>query len=404
MELSNHSLPQCYLPELTVIEKESMDNPRLSFWFLFILNFLVSLTTPQPAPNYNNRCSTSGNYTTDSTYSRNLHELLSSIPTSADLDSDGFFNSSVGQNPDQVYAIGLCVGYLAVASCRSCLNNSVQAITQACPNQKEAGLWYDECMLRFSNRSILSSMDDGFVFVRYNQRNATTQFNDVLQILLSDLRRKAPSDGVRKYADGSYKSDWTIYAMEQCTPDISELDCGKCLDSATKDMLQYCSGRKEECYLDSACYCIHVNSSSGSNPGALCLPPASQEPKTKSMESLEEYKLQMDQDDSGEMHYFMLTTIQAATNGFSTENKLGEGGFGPVYRGKLDDGKEIAVKRLSKNSGQGLDEFKTEVRLIVKLQHKNLVRLLGCCVEGDEKLLVYEYMANTSLDAFLFGL
>ncbi|KAK2991019.1 hypothetical protein RJ640_005501 [Escallonia rubra] len=119
-------------------------------------------------------------------------------------------------------------------------------------------------------------------------------------------------------------------------------------------------------------------------------------------DSLEGYTLQLDQGDSGEMQYFMLTTIQAATNSFSIANKLGEGGFGPVYRGKLDDGKEIAVKRLSKNSGQGLDEFKTEVRLIVKLQHKNLVRLLGCCIEGDEKLLVYEYMANTSLDAFLF--
>ncbi|KAK2991004.1 hypothetical protein RJ640_005486 [Escallonia rubra] len=122
------------------------------------------------------------------------------------------------------------------------------------------------------------------------------------------------------------------------------------------------------------------------------------------MDSLEGYELQVDQDDSGEMQYFMLTTIQVATNGFSIENKLGEGGFGPVYRGKLDEGKESAVKRVSNNSGRGLDEFKTEVRLIVKLQHKNLVRLLGCCVEGDEKLLVYEYMANTSLDAFLFGL
>ncbi|KAK2990998.1 hypothetical protein RJ640_005480 [Escallonia rubra] len=121
-------------------------------------------------------------------------------------------------------------------------------------------------------------------------------------------------------------------------------------------------------------------------------------------DSLDGYTLQLDQGDNEEMQYFMLTTIQAATNGFSIENKLGEGGFGPVYRGKLDDGKEIAVKRLSKNSGQGLDEFKTEVRIIVKLQHKNLVRLLGCCIEGDEKLLVYEYMANTSLDAFLFGL
>ncbi|KAL7212036.1 hypothetical protein ACSBR2_014822 [Camellia fascicularis] len=109
-----------------------------------------------------------------------------------------------------------------------------------------------------------------------------------------------------------------------------------------------------------------------------------------------------DEDDSRDMHYFALTTLQIATNNFSDANKLGQGGFGPVYKGKLHDGKEIAVKRLSGNSGQGLEEFRTEVKLIVKLQHRNLVRLLGCCIEKDEKLLVYEYMANTSLDAFLF--
>ncbi|KAF5474675.1 hypothetical protein F2P56_006555 [Juglans regia] len=107
-------------------------------------------------------------------------------------------------------------------------------------------------------------------------------------------------------------------------------------------------------------------------------------------------------DNSGEMQHFNLSTIETATNNFSDANKLGEGGFGPVYKGKLTDGKEIAVKRLSMNSKQGLKEFKNEVMLIVKLQHRNLVRLLGCCVEGEEKLLVYEYMANAGLDAVLF--
>ncbi|XP_063944241.1 G-type lectin S-receptor-like serine/threonine-protein kinase At4g27290 isoform X2 [Daucus carota subsp. sativus] len=97
-----------------------------------------------------------------------------------------------------------------------------------------------------------------------------------------------------------------------------------------------------------------------------------------------------------------IETIAKATNNFSLNNKLGEGGFGPVYKGTRDDGREIAVKRLSKTSKQGLDEFKNEVKCIAKLQHRNLVRLLGCCIEDGEMLLIYEYMPNKSLDVFIF--
>ncbi|ONI12987.1 hypothetical protein PRUPE_4G196000 [Prunus persica] len=103
-----------------------------------------------------------------------------------------------------------------------------------------------------------------------------------------------------------------------------------------------------------------------------------------------------------EVPLFSLSTIATATDNFSFNKKLGEGGFGPVYKGRLVDGQEIAVKRLSQSSGQGSNEFKTEVRLIAKLQHRNLVRLLGCCIEGEEKLLIYEHMPNKSLDFYIF--
>ncbi|CAL9089838.1 unnamed protein product, partial [Musa acuminata var. zebrina] len=98
-----------------------------------------------------------------------------------------------------------------------------------------------------------------------------------------------------------------------------------------------------------------------------------------------------------------LEVIKSATSNFSDANKLGEGGFGQVYRGTLEDGVQIAVKRLSRTSGQGLVELKNEVVLLAKLQHRNLVRLLGCCLQEEEKLLVYEYLPNTSLDKVLFA-
>ncbi|RDX61308.1 Cysteine-rich receptor-like protein kinase 7 [Mucuna pruriens] len=99
---------------------------------------------------------------------------------------------------------------------------------------------------------------------------------------------------------------------------------------------------------------------------------------------------------------FDLAIIKAATNNFSHENKIGKGGFGEVYKGIFPCGRHVAIKRLSTSSRQGSAEFKNEILLIARLQHRNLVELIGFCLEVEEKILIYEYMPNGSLDNFLF--
>ncbi|KAK9936183.1 hypothetical protein M0R45_013040 [Rubus argutus] len=122
---------------------------------------------------------------------------------------------------------------------------------------------------------------------------------------------------------------------------------------------------------------------------------------------LDDSPCRTDPDDSrlktSDLPFFDLSTISAATQNFSDSNRLGEGGFGPVYKGVLSSGREIAVKRLRKNSDQGNEEFKNEVVVIAKLQHRNLVRILGYCVQDEEKMLIYEYLPNKSLDSFIFS-
>jgi serine/threonine protein kinase len=130
-----------------------------------------------------------------------------------------------------------------------------------------------------------------------------------------------------------------------------------------------------------------------------------------------------------ELPFFSFRDIVGATNNFSEANMLGRGGFGKVYKvttmkflhntsvvrnfrhflndeikqGVLPNNREVAIKRLGKGSRQGAEEFRNEVVLIAKLQHRNLVRLLGCCIHGHERLLIYEYLPKKSLDCFIFG-
>ncbi|TXG47189.1 hypothetical protein EZV62_026483 [Acer yangbiense] len=213
---------------------------------------LISFTiNAQPNFLYHFCLSNNGNYTTNSTYQKNLNSLFSSI-SSSNISSEinsGFYNISSGQNSDKANAIALCRGDVNLDACRSCINDSISKLTQLCPNQKEAIGWYDNCMLRYSNRTILGIRETSPRFYKWNSNNVSSlvQFNQVLRTLLEGMRSKAASgSSVRKFAAGNTSApDFkTLYALVQCTPDLSEMECNDCLVTITGYIPRCCNGKE----------------------------------------------------------------------------------------------------------------------------------------------------------------
>ncbi|CAK7350803.1 unnamed protein product [Dovyalis caffra] len=225
-----------------------MDSSRLVLLFSFscFLLHLPSLTTAQP--NFNNYyCDYNdlGNYTTNSTFQRNLNSLLSSLASNTQIDY-GFYNLSFGENPDRVNAIALCRGDVAVDTCRRCVNNSTLKILQVCPNTMEAFGIYELCMIRYSSRSIFGVLEEQPSTYRANRQNVldVNLFNQALQTLLARLRGRAASgNSLRKFATGNQTSGFeTVYALVQCTPDLSEQQCSSCLLRLFRLITNCCDG------------------------------------------------------------------------------------------------------------------------------------------------------------------
>ncbi|KAG2667523.1 hypothetical protein I3760_15G119600 [Carya illinoinensis] len=220
----------------------------ISSRWLFLISTIVILTTQVVAQTYKS-CLNKGNYTSNSTYDKNLNHILSSLSSGARVNY-GFFNSSYGNDSDQVHAIGLCRGDSNSDDCRSCLNNAASVLKQNCPVQKEAILWYDYCMFRYSNRSIFGLMESDPSFDMWNNNSVSydywDQYFNVLWTLLASLRAEAAAEGsLRKYAANNTSAPlfMTLYALVQCTPDLSEEECGFCLTGAFEIIPRCCGGR-----------------------------------------------------------------------------------------------------------------------------------------------------------------
>ncbi|XP_061353828.1 cysteine-rich receptor-like protein kinase 44 isoform X1 [Gastrolobium bilobum] len=416
---------------------------RLFSFLCCLLVMIISQTSAQP----NHWCfNDKGNYTANSTYQTNLNTLLANLTANTEIDY-GFYNFSYGQNTDKVNAIGLCRGDVKPDACRSCLNDSRGNLTQICPNQKEAIVWFDMCMLRYSNRSIFGIMETLPAIYMWNINNATDvdQFKQVLFNLMRNLKGAAAlGDSRGKYATDNVTGPnfQSIYGLVQCTPDLSWQGCNDCLDGAISQIPSCCNNRRggrvvgPSCNIRYESYRFYDPTSrldpSIPPPTLTPLPlPSSQGKSNTSQTAIviavpvvavvvlvlcficiylrakkprKYFETEVDDDEiiTNESLQFNFDTIRVATDDFSDANKLGQGGFGAVYRGRLSNGQVIAVKRLSRDSGQGDTEFKNEVLLLAKLQHRNLVRLLGFCLEGRERLLIYEFVPNKSLDYFIF--
>ncbi|XP_026396076.1 cysteine-rich receptor-like protein kinase 10 [Papaver somniferum] len=419
---------------------------------------IITAQAEEPTPTYSPWSFCLGtNYTANSTYRTNLNILLSSLSTTFTnndtIPQYGYRNITIGANPDTVYGSLHCREDIAPSICSVCAQLATVTVMQdsGCPNKKTVTMFYNGCVLRYSNENYFSILNQEPSITLTSPHSIVTdqsRFADVVTGLLDDLVVEAitnTSISPSLYASRSanYTMFKNVYAMVQCTPDLTPSSCNRCLRSALGKLSTTTITNKEGArVLFPSCtfrfesgpfYGNYMYATRASPPTPQSQSDTTNSNRTDSSKLVisiaiplvialllssivvwwfcfhkrkkmnnKYFAPEMDQDiQSAESLQFNFNVICDATNNFAEANKLGEGGFGPVYKGILSDGQEIAVKRLSKSSGQGDQEFKNEVLLLAKLQHRNLVRLLGFCLHGQEKLLVYELM-DASLDHIIF--
>ncbi|GLT36816.1 hypothetical protein SLA2020_111700 [Shorea laevis] len=392
-----------------------MRGPKSQVFFLLCVLTLISFPTSMSS----SFCYPTGNFTGNDTYARNRDLVLFDLASNTSR-TGGFYTTSRGEDPDKVYALGLCRQDYDDISCSSCVNSTIQDVITSCPIQKEA-LSRRDCLIHYANRDFSEKLELSPSLSLTNVGDLTTnltQFDQIWEGLMDNLVTRTIGRRFQKMQENLTHLE-TIYALMECVPDLSLPDCDFCLRKSVSDYQNCCHGKRGGAVLKPSCFfrwdLYPFYETSVTTPPSYVDPTSiAKKEYNQEVQLLELGGGNFDNDFSNkdfqcermgrsqEFPSIQLDIINAATKHFSDANKLGEGGFGPVYKGTLADGKEIAVKRLSRSSHQGLLEFKNEVMLIAKLQHKNLVRLLGCCLESSEKLLVYEYMPNRSLDFFLF--
>ncbi|CAA2972103.1 cysteine-rich receptor kinase 10, partial [Olea europaea subsp. europaea] len=394
---------------------------KSSYYVLLLCLFFFFSTRRVTSLNYlYNNCENSAIYSPDSTYEANLNQLFLNLSSTNATQNNGFYSAAVGRgSSDTVYGLFLCRGDVNADICKECVNYATTEILQRCYNRpKGATIWYDECMLRYSNQSIVSRVQQSAGMTFYNVNNITNEpdrFKQMLADTMNEIATEASNNVTgKKFATKEVNfmafRDYTPWrSAPQIFPSVIAIPVFEVLSQVYLHVVLIAKGQQ---FFPPAA--ILGNEGISTKVIVAIVAPVVLSlvlffigicffiKRKKDYDAVNEEREEENEISMVESLKYDLNTIQLATNNFSLDNKIGEGGFGAVYKGTFPNGQEIAVKRLSQSSRQGSKEFTNEVVLVAKLQHRNLVRLLGFCLEGEEKILVYEFVPNKSLDYFLF--
>ncbi|KAL9234143.1 hypothetical protein vseg_009045 [Gypsophila vaccaria] len=385
-----------------------------TFTFTFLLLIFLKFTNAVDQITFlESNCSETQQYNT--VFQNNLYHLLSNLTTESNAKK--FHNFSTGDASNKVYGLFLCVTTYLHQVCQDCVTVAAGEVQRRCRSSNEATVWYAECMLRYADHDIFSVNDDSVYYNAGTGKSRFGQYNQELSETFLGLFDKVTVTGVSSPKSATtivyLSSDVTLICYVDCTPDLSDSECHTCLRTGLgrldRDGAYIGRLLQPNCRLMYGFTAIGSPSQDRTFYIPLGISSAIAAISLLLNVSIITFKRKAKRRASGldaierkESLQFDFNLIKTATSNFSLENKIGQGGFGVVYKGALTDGKSVAVKRLSKASGQGTREFKAEACLAAKLKHKNLVKLYGFCVHEEEMLLVYEYLVNNSLDKVLF--
>ncbi|CAL5003089.1 unnamed protein product [Urochloa decumbens] len=415
-------------------------------------------TASSPAP------SPSSSSFTNSTFWSNVVALLDALPSAAAPTGFATLSRGNGSNRAFVRGLCRgdttsvnCATYLRDAA--------LTLRQSTCSSSRRAGIWYDDgsgggvpapmfCFVSYADTNASSAYEDSYRQPFQNRVVAADEdaFERAFSTLMNNLTARVvngsgtSSSPGPMFATGAAVYDagapnGTMYGLMQCMRDRTAAECDQCLQESVRALTNCCRGHvggvvfAYSCYMRMEIYPYYNLALDG--PPLLAPAPmifAGGERREKKLvdvtlaiaipvgtlvaaiiflcvflyrRRVNRKKTPPDnyssiEEDIGcvEPEQLNLAVLRAATNNFSEENKLGQGGFGEVFKGTLHNGEDIAVKRLSQDSSQGFQELKNELVLAAKLKHRNLVQLLGVSLQ-EEKLVIYEYMPNRSLDTFL---